>query len=244
MTPMSEVGSVSMTNAISHATCTSARDLGAAAIVTITKSGHTARSVSKFKPSCPIIACTNNERVFRQLNLVWGCIPQLIDFEQGSTDEVFAKAVTKAEETGFAKHGDVVVLTAGVPVGVTGTTNILKVQYVGNVLATGLGFGKKAITGKASVIKVLEEADKCFKKGDILVAAKTDNSYLPYMKKASAIVVEDNSFDENNHAVIVGRTLDIPVIIGAKNIVESLKNGATITVDSAKGHVYNGVIAK
>ncbi|MGL4344960.1 MAG: pyruvate kinase [Cellulosilyticaceae bacterium] len=242
--PMSEVGNVSMTNAISHATCTSARDLEAAAIVTITKSGHTARSVSKFKPSCPIIACTNNERVFRQLSLVWGCIPQLIDFEQESTDEVFANAVATAEKAGYAYQGDVVVLTAGVPVGVAGTTNILKVQYVGNVLATGQGFGKKAVTGKASVIKVLDEADKYFKKGDILVATKTDNAYLPYMKKASAIVVEDSAFDENNHAVIVGRTLDIPVIIGAKNVVESIRNATTITVDSAKGHVYNGVIVK
>ena len=240
--PMSVANTISMTHAISHATCSTAKDLGAATIVTITKSGHTARAVSKFKPSCPIVACTSNKRVQRQLNLVWGCTSLLIDFNADSTDHVFAKAIEETERIGFTQQGDVVVLTAGVPVGVAGTTNILKAQYVGNVLARGVGYGKKSIVGKASVIKVLDEADKYFKKGDILVTTKTDNSFLPYMKKASAIIVEDNSLEENNHAAIVGRTLDIPVIIGAKNVVESIRNAITITVDSKKGYIYNGAI--
>jgi pyruvate kinase len=234
---------VSMTNAVSHATCSTAKELGAACIVTITKSGYTARAVSKFKPQSPIMACTTSERVLRQLSLVWGCTPILIDYkEKDSTDDVFAKAVQKIEEMGFVKQGDVIVLSAGVPVGVAGTTNIMKVQYVGNVLAKGKGYGKKSVTGKASVIKVLDEAHKYFKKGDILVVNKTNNTYLPYMKKASAIIVEDSSAEDTNHAVIVGRTLDIPVIIGATNIVEILRNSTIITVDSEKGYVYNGAI--
>lgn len=233
---------LSMTNAISHATCQTATDLDAAAIITITKSGHTARAVSKFKPSCPIVTCTTDERIQRQLNLVWGCTPFLINIEEESTDEVFNAAIKRAEELGFAKQGDVVVLTAGVPVGVAGTTNILKAQYVGNVLAKGIGYGKKSITAKASVIKVLEEANKYFNKGDVLVTSKTDNAFLPYMKKASAIIIEDSTHEENNHAAIVGRTLDIPVIIGAKNVVEAIRNGTTITVDSEKGLIYKGVV--
>ncbi|WP_069997320.1 pyruvate kinase [Cellulosilyticum sp. I15G10I2] len=234
---------VSMTNAVSHSTCNTARELGAASIVTITKSGYTARSVSKFKPSCPIMACTTSERVQRQLSLVWGCTPLLIEYnEKDSTDDVFAKAVQEIEQMKFVKQGDIIVLSAGVPVGFAGTTNIMKVQYVGDVLAKGKGYGKKSVTGKASVIKVLAEADKCFKKGDILVASKTNNQYLPYMKKASAIIVEDSTPEESNHAVIVGQTLDIPVIIGASNIVESVRNSVIITVDSEKGYVYNGAI--
>ncbi len=235
--------SLSMTNAVSHSTCNTARELGAACIVTITKSGYTARAVSKFKPSCPIMACTTSPRVQRQLSLVWGCTPLLVDYNvQDSTDEVFAKAVATIEDKKYVKQGDIIVLSAGVPVGFTGTTNIMKVQYVGDVLAKGKGFGKKSVTGKASVIKVLDEADRYFKTGDILVANKTNNAYLPYMKKASAIIVEDGSLDEHNHAVIVGRTLDIPVIIGATNIVEILRNYVIITVDSEKGYVYNGAI--
>ncbi len=236
---------VSMTNAVSHSTCDTARELGAACIVTITQSGYTARSVSKFKPSCPIMACTTSERVQRQLSLVWGCTPLLVDYnEKDSTDQVFAKAVKKIEEMKIVRPGDVIVLSAGVPVGVAGTTNIMKVQYVGDVLAKGKGYGKKSVTGKACVIKVLDEAQKYFKKGDILVVSKTDNNYLPYMKKASAIIVENSMQEENNHAVIVGRTLDIPVIIGATNIVESVRNSIIITVDSEKGYVYNGAIER
>ncbi|MGL4363438.1 MAG: pyruvate kinase [Cellulosilyticaceae bacterium] len=231
---------LSMTNAISHATVSSSKELGAVAIITITKSGHTARAVSKFKPQSPIIAFTKSERVLRQLNLVWGCVPLTLEFDDtATTDDVFANAVEKAEELELVSQGDVVVLTAGVPVGVAGTTNILKVQYVGNVLSCGIGYGKKSVVGKATVIKELNEAEKCFAKGDILVADKTDNSFLPYMKKASAIIVSDGTLEENNHAAIVGRTLDIPVIIGAKNIIEAVSNVENIIVDSEKGHVYN-----
>ncbi len=236
---------ISMTNAVSHAACSTAKELEAACIVSITKSGYTARSISKFKPSCPIVGCTNDERVLRQLNLVWGCIPVLISSKEGeSTDETFAQAVKKIQELGIAGQGDAIVLSASVPVGVEGTSNIMRVQYVGNVLTKGIGFGYKTITGRACVIKVLAEAKKTFKQGDILVAHKTTNDFLPFMKKASAIVVEETALEENNHAVIVGRTLDIPVIIGANGILEGLKTATVITVDSENGYIYNGVVHK
>lgn len=234
---------ISMTNAVSHATCNAAKELQAACIVSITKSGYTARSISKFKPCCPIVGCTSNERVLRQLNLVWGCTPVLITSKEGeSTDETFAKAVQKIEALGIVHQGDAIVLSAGVPVGKEGTSNIMRVQYVGNVLSKGTGYGTKAVTGRACAIKVLEEADKNFRQGDILVAHKTSNDLLPYMKKASAIVVEDGSLDENNHAVIVGRTLEIPVIIGANGILDGLKTATVITIDSETGYIYNGVV--
>lgn len=236
---------VSMTNAVSHATCSAARELEAACIISITKSGYTARSISKFKPSCPIVGCTNNERVLRQLNLVWGCTPVLIPTkESASTDERFAIAVQKIEELGIAHQGDAIVLAAGVPVGLEGTSNIMRVQYVGNVLAKGTGYGDKVITGRACTVKALEQARKNFKQGDILIAHQTNNELLPYMKKASAIVVEESTLEENNHAVIVGRTLEIPVIIGANGILEGLKTATVITVDSENGYIYNGVVHK
>ena len=230
---------VSITNAISHATCRAAEELEAASIITVTKSGYTAHAVSKYKPKCPIIACTPDEKVLYQLNLVWGCFPLLIE-EKQTTDEIFEAAISKAEELKLAKQGDLVVLTAGVPVGVSGTTNVLKVQHVGNVLTKGKGHGKKVVTAKASVIKILAEADKYFKTGDILVTHKTDNSLLPYMKRASGIVVEDDTIEEHNHAVIVARALDIPVITGAKNAVDHIHKSTLITVDSQKGYIFSG----
>lgn len=236
---------ISMTNAMSHATCSAAKELEAACIISITKSGYTARSISKFKPSCTIVGCTYNERVQRQLNLVWGCTPILIASKPGdSTDDVFTRAVCETEKLGIAKQGDAIVLSTGVPVGAEGTSNVMRVQYVGNVLSRGKGFGKKSITGRACVIKAAEEIKKTFRQGDILVAHKTTNELLTYMKKASAIVVEESALEENNHAVIVGRTLDIPVIIGANGILEGLKTATVITVDSEKGYIYNGVVHK
>lgn len=121
---------VNITNAISHATCTTAHDLDAVAIISITKSGHTARMVSKFKPAYPIIAVTTSERIRRQLALWWGIYPFVIE-RQTNTDELFRQAVDKAIETGMVKKGDIVVLTAGVPAGVSGTTNIMKVEVAG-----------------------------------------------------------------------------------------------------------------
>lgn len=121
---------VSITNSISHATCRTATELEAASIITVTKSGYTAHAVSKYKPNCPIVACTTEESVLYQLNLVWGCRPILID-KQPTTDAIFDAAMLGAEKSGLIKQGDLVVLTAGAPVGVSGTTNVLKVQCVG-----------------------------------------------------------------------------------------------------------------
>lgn len=229
----------SMTNAISYASCATANDLKAACIITVTKAGYTPRMVSMFRPLSPILACALDEAVWRQLNLVWGCIPTVLLPTDNNTDEVFAEAIQRAVKIGLAKNGDAVVITAGVPVGVSGTTNTLKVHIVGDVLVKGIGVGNKVVSGKAVVIKVVEEAEKYFQKGDILITHETNNDFLPYIKKASAIIVEVG--ENNNHTEIVGKTLDIPVIIGAKGAVDLVRNGILITVDSKKGFVYNGI---
>ncbi len=236
---ISDTRDISITNAISHATCRTAEELGAASIITVTKSGYTAHAVSKHKPKCSIIACTTDERVLYQLNLVWGCSPLLIE-ERDTTDGIFEAAISQAEKQNLAQQGELVVLTAGVPVGVSGTTNVLKVQHVGNVLAKGVGHGKKMVTAKASVVKVLAEADKYFNTGDILVTHKTNNSLLPYMKRASGIVVEDPSPEDENHAAIVGCALDIPVITGARNAIDHIHGDTLITVDSNRGYILSG----
>jgi len=119
-----------VTNAISHAACTTALDIQAIAIVTVTESGETARMISKFRPPCPIIGCATDEQTRRQLNLSWGVTP-LLSEKMTNTDDLFANAVKHALKSGIVKKGDLVVLTAGVPVGVSGTTNIIKVATAG-----------------------------------------------------------------------------------------------------------------
>lgn len=230
----------SVTNAISYACCATANDLKASCIITVTKSGYTGRMVSMFRPMSPILCCTMGEHVWRQLNLVWGCIPTIFSATYNNTDDVFNEAITKAVELKLAKNGDSVIIIAGVPIGVSGTTNTLKVHIVGDVLVKGKGVGDKVISGKGVIIKVLEEAEKFFQKGDILITHETNNDFLPYIKKASALIVESDA-NENNHAEIVAKALDIPVILGAKNATEMIRNGILITIDSKKGFVYNGI---
>lgn len=119
-----------MTTAISHATCMTAIDMDAKAIITVTKSGHTARMVSRFRPGCPIVGCTSDMRTCRKLNLSWGISPILIK-EEYSMEILFLHATEAAEREGFVQEGDVAILTAGVPVGRPGKTNLIKAAIVG-----------------------------------------------------------------------------------------------------------------
>lgn len=226
-----------VTSAISHATCTTAHDLGATAILTVTKSGRTARMISKYRPACPIISGTTDPTVYRQMNLSWGVIPIMVE-EQDNTDKLFDHVVDVARRNHLVKDGDLVVITAGTPIGLSGTTNLLKVQLVGNVLVTGIGASKGSVCGNVCICKTPDEVAKYFKNRDILVIPKTSNELLPYLKAASAIITEKDGV--NSHAAIVGMALDKPVIVGAKNATLILKSGTTVTVDGMRGIVYSG----
>lgn len=231
------------TNAISFAACTTARDLNASCIVTITNSGITPRMISKFRPKCPILAVTGDKVSWRQLNLTWGCVPAYFENIK-MNDDITKIAVEKSLETGLAKNGDHIIIAAGVPVGIAGTTNTLKVQIVGDVLLKGIGIGTRTVSGTANIIKVLEQAEKYFKKGDILITPKTTNELMPYIRKASAIVVGSEDNNDFSHAETIARALDIPVVISNERVVDIIQNGTYITVDSKKGFVYNGNKAK
>lgn len=224
----------SVTNAISHATCTTALDLKAAAIITVTQSGHTARMISRFRPACPIIATTVNPRVQRQLSLSWGVLPYLVG-EAKTTDEMFDTGIEKALESGLVKNGELAVITAGVPAGISGTTNTLKVHIVGKVLVQGTGIGDASVTGELCVAQTVKEALDNFIDGNILVTPFTNNEMLPVIKRAAAIVVEENG--QACHAATVGLALDIPVIVGAENATKILKAGSVVTIDAERGLV-------
>lgn len=226
-----------VTSAISHATCTTAHDLGATAILTVTKSGRTARMISKYRPACPIISGTTDPTVYRQMNLSWGVIPIMVE-EQDNTDKLFDHVVDVARRNRLVKDGDLVVITAGTPIGLSGTTNLLKVQLVGNVLVTGIGASKGSVCGNLCICRTADEVAKYYKSGDILAIPETSNELLPYLKTASAIITEKDGV--NSHAAIVGMALDKPVIVGAKNATLILKSGTTVTVDGMRGIVYCG----
>lgn len=225
-----------VTNAISHATCTTAYDLEASAIITVTESGQTARMISKYRPEMPIIGCTVNEKVYRQLAMSWGVHP-ILCHPQTNADALFDHAVERARDEGLIHDGNLVVITAGVPLGIPGTTNILKVQTVGDVILTAKGIGHQHIRASVCVAKSEKEARQNFRAGDILVMEQTSNDIMDLLKKASGIIV--SSPDENCHAAIVGLTLDIPVLVGAANCTNVLRSGTTIILDAEKGIVCN-----
>jgi len=227
-------GTPDVTNAISHATCTSAQDLGAAAIITVTKSGRTAKMISKYRPSCPIICCTTDETVCRQLNLSWGVTPLMIS-EADNTDDLFERAVQAGEDAGLLHDGELVVMTAGVPLGVSGTTNLMKVHVVGHILVTGRGVTRESCCGSLCVCKDADEALRTFKEGDILVMSQTCNAVLPLVRRAGGLILEDGN--PNGHGAIAGMSLNLPVIIGAENATQILKSSAVVTLDAERGVV-------
>lgn len=226
-----------VTNAISHATCTTAMDLNAAAIVAVTKSGRTVGRIAKYRPSCPIIGCATHSRVCRQLSLMWGVIPVEMQ-EEETADELFDHAVKLTEDKGLISRGDLVVITAGVPLGLSGTTNMLKVQVAGNTLLTGRGCNALKASGNVCVCNSAEDLAKTFRPGDIVVVSATNNDMMPQLKDAAGIITEQG--DRYSHAAIVGIALDIPVITEAKNATRILKSGTFVTMDSEQGLVYRG----
>ncbi|MTI47305.1 pyruvate kinase [Sporosalibacterium faouarense] len=228
---------ITITNAISHATCTTAQSLEASAIITATSSGYTANAVSKFRPECPIIAPTPSDKVMRKLALVWGVYP-ILSKETSSTDEIIDISVEDALKEGLIQEGDLVVITAGVPVGVSGSTNLIKVHVVGEILMKGTGIGDRSAIGRVCIAKDENELKEKFKDGDIIVAIDTNKDMVPFMERASAIVTEQGGL--TSHAAIVGLSLGKPVIVGAHDAVKELTHSEIVTVDSTRGLIYKG----
>lgn len=225
---------LSITDAISHATCTTAHDLKAKAILTVTKSGKTARMISKYRPACAIIACTTEEHVQRHLTLSWGVTPIVVS-EQQDTDSLFDNSIDTAHKLGLLENGDIVTITAGVPVGVSGTTNLLKITVVGDILVSGRALNDKKIVGNVCVCKTMEEVASKFKPGEILVVPYTNNDILQYMKQASGLIIEADG--SNSHGAIAGLALDLPVIFGATAATSILKDGISVVMECEFGHV-------
>lgn len=225
-------------DAISHATCTTAHDLGASAIVTVTHSGRTARSISRFRPDSPIIGCALTEQVCRQLNLSWGVIPIVIQ-EKKNAEELFGVAVDTAEKMGLIQAGTLAVITAGVPLGISGTTNMMKVQVVGHILVSGTGITNRRVCANLCVCENEQQALERFKEGDILVIPETSNRIMPLLRCASGIITEQDG--PNSHAATIGMAMDIPVIVGAAQATKILKSNAVVYFDAKKGIVSSEI---
>jgi len=227
----------SITDSISYATCKSCLDLKASAIISATSSGYTAAAVSKFRPVAPIIAATHGQQVMRKLALYWGVYPIRIE-RLYSTDDILEKSVNKALELGYLENGDLTIITAGVPVGVFGSTNLLKVHIVSELLYKKVGVGKETVFGKAVIAKNENDLRDKFDNGDIIVMASTYKEVVEYMERASAIIVEEGGL--TSHAIIAGLSLGKEVVVGAKDCTKIIKDGEILTVNGKLGVVYRG----
>ncbi len=214
-----------------------AQNLGIKTIVAATESGHTAKLISKYRPDADILAVTFDERTKRGLTINWGVYPTVTE-KPSTTDEMFELATKKAVELGFAKEGDLILITAGVPVGERGTTNVMKIQLIGSKLLSAQGLGERTVVANAVLASSAEEANKKAHDGMILVVPTTDIDYLPAIKQAAALVVESGGL--TSHAAVVGIAQDIPVIVGAAEATKLIADGELITADTRRGIVYRG----
>ena len=225
---------LSVAAATAHAACTTAQEIGADAILTVCQRGTTARLVSRFHPGTPIIACLLDQQVRRQMALYWGVEPIMMPYAS-STDELVDFAVQAAAQAGVVHEGDLVVVTAGVPVGVAGTTNMIRIQQVGGALVNAVGIGEKKASGPLCICRSTDEVAEKFQPGDVLVVPYTTNKLLPYIRQAAAVITEEASVE--CHTATIGLALDKPVIVGAAGAVQRLTDGTMVTVDCARGLV-------
>ena len=220
--------------AVGHAACTTAADIGASAIIYASKSGETARLLSRFRPDTPVIACVLDERTRRQMNVYRGVTPLLMDYAN-STDELISMSVAAAEKAGLVHSGDLAVVTAGVPVGISCTTNMIKIHMVGDSLLAGVGIGQHNAKGEVCVCRNTAEAAKKFKPGQILVVPFTTNRMIDAMRTAAAVITEEGGMSSNAASVCLA--LNKPAIVGAISASRMLKNGMYVSVDCERGIV-------
>ncbi|MFT8363271.1 MAG: pyruvate kinase [Sporolactobacillus sp.] len=234
---LSKTSEKTITSAIGEAVAHTALSLDVGAIITSTVSGHTARVVSHYRPKAPIVAVTNSERVAHKMCLAWGVTPILSEMAK-TTDEMFDIAVDSAVKSGLVKKGELVVITAGLPVAEAGTTNLLRIHVVGDVLAQGQGIGRKAATAPVYVAKDAEDANQNMPDGSILVVSATDKDYIPALHRASGVITEAGGL--TSHAAVVAVEFEIPAVIGVENVESLFTTGEVITMDGERGKIYLG----
>ncbi|MGB3209207.1 MAG: pyruvate kinase [Desulforhopalus sp.] len=228
-----------VTDSISYACCATAADLGAAAIITSTTSGSTARMVARHRPKAPIIAVSPSVESLRKLQLIRGVTTILSDCAS-TMDEQLDMSTNAVRQAGLIHNGDLVVITAGMPIGTTGTTNMLKVRTVEDLCFIGQGAGGTAAEGVVHIIE--KESDwRDRPEKAIIVTTATDESMIEYLPSVQGIITEQPGL--TSHAAIVGRELNIPVVCNVLDAMTLFKNGQAVTINGSTGHISYGSVS-
>ena len=226
-----------MVTAIGVSVAHTALNLNCKAIVAATESGHTANMISKYRPHANIVAVTPYEYVARQLNLVWGVNP-IVKVGQKNTDDLLNTSVNATLEKGYAAEGDLIIITAGVPAGRAGTTNLMKLHVVGDTLIKAQGIGKKSAVGEVITAKNYSELEKKDTTDKIVLVQSVDALMTPLLIKAAGLITVEGGL--TSQGAIVGLNLELPTIVGATEAFEVLKDGMLVTIDSEQSVVYSG----
>lgn len=233
-----------VSNSVALASVKTANSAQARGIFCFTNSGLTARLVSRFRPEMPIVALTPHRKVYHQLALNWGVIPA-DPVTCKTAQEAFVQASCFALKHGIVRYGDLVVVTAGAPFGVSGTTNMMLVESIGDVLVRGHVRPGRRVHGKVCLLLAPDEKRQGETRDRILAISRFDDSYLPFLKDVLGIVLQNHPDDtDSEHAALqAAKMLDIPILTRADNAMSLLAEGQIVTLDPQKGIVYKGSIA-
>ena len=232
-----------ISTSVALATVKTAYSTKARAVFIFTNSGFTARAVSRFRPEMPIMALTPLAKTYHQMSLTWGVVP-VDPVQVNNVHEAFSAVSCFALRKGLMRYGDLVVVTAGTPFGVTGTTNMMMVDSIGDVLVRGHPGPGKKIHGKVAIVHSADEKNLSSTIDRIVVISQCDDSYLHLLKHAIGIVLQNHPEDSasEKHAALVAKTLDIPLLTRADGAWNQLQDGQLVTLDPQKGIVYKGSI--
>lgn len=227
----------SLVNAIGISVAHTALNLNVKAIVAATESGSTARTISKYRPHSDIIAVTPSEKTARQCAIVWGVYP-VVKEGRKNTDALLNNAVATAVETERVQNGDLIIITAGVPTGEKGTTNMMKIHLVGDEIAKGQGVGRGSVVGTAVVADSASDLEGVDLSDKIIVTNSVDETLVPYVDQAIGLITEENGI--TSPSAIVGLEKGIPTVVGVENATKEIKDDMLVTVDAANGKVFEG----
>ncbi|MDK9858981.1 pyruvate kinase [Staphylococcus equorum] len=227
----------SLVNAIGVSVAHTALNLNVKAIVAATESGSTARTISKYRPQSEIIAVTPNPETARQCALVWGIHP-VIKEGRKTTDALLNNAVATAVETEKVQNGDLIIITAGVPTGEKGTTNMMKLHLVGDELAKGQGIGRNSVVGQTLVVNNANELEGKDLSETIIVTSSVDETLVPYIENAIGLITEENGI--TSPSAIIGLEKGIPTVVGVENATKEIQNDVLVTIDANQGKIFEG----
>ncbi len=222
-------------DSIGQAVAYAALNLKVKAIIAPTEGGTTARMISRYRPKTPIIAITSSPIISRRLSMLWG-VKAIVGVKSNSTDSMLDNAVKACLDAGYVKAGDLTIITAGVPVNESGSTNLMKIHYIGQQLASGQGIGRKSASGQVAVVNSPKDLSKLVEPGCIVVTKGTTAEMMEMISGCAAIITEEGGL--TNNSAIVGINLGIPVIVGVENATTILQDGEYVSLSAASGKIY------